>query len=228
MTMKILIIEDNKDLVQVLSEGFSENGFAVESAFDGEEGLAKGKTADFDCLIVDIMLPGMDGFQVVEKLREEGKDTPVIMLTAKDTVDDRVEGLNRGADDYLVKPFDFRELIARVHALIRRRSEQKRPLLKCGPLVLDPVARECRVGEEIVPLRRREFDILELLMRYENQVFTRDRVITHVWQKEYDGTSNVVDVHVKYLRDKLRPFNLDTIVITVRGVGYKVSCPEYD
>lgn len=226
--MKILIVEDNKDLVQVLAEGFEENGFTVESAFDGTDGLSRIKNNDYDCIVLDIMLPKMDGYEVVEKAREAGKDTPIIVLTAKDTIEDRVEGLNRGADDYLVKPFDFRELLARINALIRRRSEQKRPLLKCGPLVLDPVARECKVDGESIPLRRREFDILELLMRYENQVFTRDRIIAHVWQKEYDGTSNVVDVHVKYLRDKLRPCNLDTLVVTVRGVGYKVACPDYE
>ena len=226
--MKLLVIEDNHDLVQVLQEGFEEHDYAVEAAYEGETGLNRARSGEFDCIVLDVMLPGMDGFELIDRFREEGHDTPVIMLTAKDAVDDRVEGLNRGADDYLIKPFDFKELLARVNALIRRHSEQRRPLLKCGPLTLDPVARECRVGEARVPLRRREFDILELLMRYENQVFTRDKIIAHVWQKEYDGTSNVVDVHVKYLRDKLRPFNLDLIVVTVRGVGYKVSGPDYD
>ncbi len=226
--MKILIVEDNRDLVQVLSEGFVENGYTVDSAYDGVEGLTKIRNSEYDCIVLDIMLPEIDGYEVVERTREEGKDTPVIMLTAKDSIEDRVEGLNRGADDYLVKPFDFRELVARVNAITRRRSELKRPILTCGPLVLDPIARECRVDGESVPLRRREFDILELLMRYDNQVFTRERIIAHVWQKEYDGTSNVVDVHVKYLRDKLRPYNLDTVVVTVRGVGYKVACPDYE
>jgi two-component system copper resistance phosphate regulon response regulator CusR len=226
--MKILIIEDNRDLVQVLSEGLAENGFTVDSSCDGIDGLNRIRNSDYDCIVLDIMLPGMDGYEVVEKAREEGKDIPVIMLTAKDTIEDRVEGLNRGADDYLVKPFDFRELVARINAVTRRRSELKRPILNCGPLVLDPIARECRAEGEVVPLRRREFDILELLLRYENQVFTRERIIAHVWKKEYDGTSNVVDVHVKYLRDKLRPFNLDIVVVTVRGVGYKVNCPDYE
>ncbi|GAB6280554.1 MAG: response regulator transcription factor [Thermovirga sp.] len=226
--MKILIIEDNRDLVQVLSEGFAENGFTVDSAYDGIEGLNKIRNSDYDCIVLDIMLPEMDGYEVVEKAREEGKDIPVIMLTAKDTIEDRVEGLNRGADDYLVKPFDFRELVARINAVTRRRAELRRPVLNCGPLMLDPIARECKAEGEIIPLRRREFDILELLLRYENQVFTRERIIAHVWKKEYDGTSNVVDVHVKYLRDKLRPFNLDVVVVTVRGVGYKVTCPDYE
>lgn len=142
--MKILIVEDNRDLVQVLSEGFNDLNYSVESAFDGIEGLNKIRNSDYDCIILDIMLPEMDGYEVVERAREEGKDTPVIMLTAKDSIEDRVEGLNRGADDYLVKPFDFRELVARINAVTRRRAELKRPILNCGPLVLDPIARECR------------------------------------------------------------------------------------
>lgn len=226
--MNILIIEDNRDLVQVLTEGFNELEFSVDSAFDGIEGLNKIRNNDYDCIVLDIMLPEMDGYELIGRMREEGKDTPVIMLTAKDSIEDRVEGLNRGADDYLVKPFDFRELVARVNAVTRRRTEPKRTVLHCGPLMLDPIARECKAEGEMVPLRRREFDILELLMRFENQVFSREKIIGLVWKKEYDGTSNVVDVHVKYLRDKLRPYNLDTVVVTVRGVGYKVTCPDYE
>ena len=226
--MNILIVEDNRDLVQVLTEGFNELEFSVDSAFDGIEGLNKIRKNDYDCVVLDIMLPEMDGYELIGRMREEGKDTPVIMLTAKDSIEDRVEGLNRGADDYLVKPFDFRELVARVNAVTRRRTEPKRAVLHCGPLMLDPIARECKAEGEMIPLRRREFDILELLMRFENQVFSREKIIGLVWKKEYDGTSNVVDVHVKYLRDKLRPYNLDTLVVTVRGVGYKVTCPDYE
>jgi len=226
--MSILIVEDNRDLVQVLTEGFNELEFSVDSAYDGIEGLNKIRNNDYDCVVLDIMLPEMDGYELIGRMREEGKDTPVIMLTAKDSIEDRVEGLNRGADDYLVKPFDFRELVARVNAVTRRRTEPKRTVLHCGPLMLDPIARECKAEGEMVPLRRREFDILELLMRFENQVFSREKIIGLVWKKEYDGTSNVVDVHVKYLRDKLRPYNLDTVVVTVRGVGYKVTCPDYE
>ena len=226
--MNILIVEDNRDLVQVLTEGFNELEFSVDSAYDGIEGLNKIRNNDYDCVVLDIMLPEMDGYELIGRMREEGKDTPVIMLTAKDSIEDRVEGLNRGADDYLVKPFDFRELVARVNAVTRRRTEPKRTVLHCGPLMLDPIARECKAEGEMVPLRRREFDILERLMGFENQVFSREKIIGLVWKKEYDGTSNVVDVHVKYLRDKLRPYNLDTVVVTVRGVGYKVTCPDYE
>ena len=225
--MPLLIIEDNKDLVQVLSEGFAENGFSVDSAFSGEEGLEKISRGSYGCIILDIMLPGIDGLQVLDTIRNQGNETPVLLLTARDTVEDRVDGLNRGADDYLSKPFDFRELVARVNALLRRTADRQHSVLRCGNLELDPVSRECRIGGKPLSLRRREFDILELLLRNENQVFTRENLISSVWRKEYNGSSNVVDVHVKYLRDKLRPFGCDTLVVTVRGVGYKMNCPEY-
>ena len=225
--MSLLIIEDNKDLVQVLSEGFAENGFSVDSAFSGEEGLEKISRGSYGCIILDIMLPGIDGLQVLDTVRAQGNETPVLLLTARDTVEDRVDGLNRGADDYLSKPFDFRELVARINALLRRTADRHHSVLRCGSLELDPVSRECRIGGKPLSLRRREFDILELLLRNENQVFTRENLISSVWRKEYSGSSNVVDVHVKYLRDKLRPFGCDTLVVTVRGVGYKMNCPEY-
>jgi len=224
----LLIIEDNRDLVQVLSEGFAENGFSVDSAFSGEEGLEKISRGSYGCIILDIMLPGIDGLQVLDTVRTQGNETPILLLTARDTVEDRVDGLNRGADDYLSKPFDFRELVARVNALLRRAADRQHSVLRCGSLELDPVSRECRIGGKPLSLRRREFDILELLLRNENQVFTRENLISSVWRKEYNGSSNVVDVHVKYLRDKLRPFGCDTLVVTVRGVGYKMNCPEYN
>ena len=224
--MALLIIEDNGDLVHILTEGFAENGFSVESALSGEEGLEKASGADFQCIVLDIMLPGINGLEVLETLRARGDATPVIFLTARDTVEDRIRGLELGADDYLGKPFDFRELVARIRALLRRTEDPRRSLLSCGPLVLDTAARECRITEVLLPLRRREFDILELLLRHENQVFTRERLISSVWKKNGDGTSNIVDVHIKYLRDKLRPSGCDTLLVTVRGVGYKMTCPS--
>lgn len=176
--MPLLIIEDNKDLVQVLSEGFAENGFSVDSAFSGEEGLEKISRGSYGCIILDIMLPGIDGLQVLDTIRNQGNETPVLLLTARDTVEDRVDGLNRGADDYLSKPFDFRELVARVNALLRRTADRQHSVLRCGSLELDPVSRECRIGGKPLSLRRREFDILELLLRNENQVFTRENLIS--------------------------------------------------
>lgn len=224
--MSVLIIEDNRDLVQVLAEVFNDNGFSVESAHTGEEGLEKALLSRFDCIILDIVLPGIDGFQVLETYRSEGGASPVLILSARDSVEDKVEGFNRGADDYMVKPFDSRELVARVKSLARRAADKQTPLLVCGRLALDPVTRECRADGAPVHLRRREFDILEALLRHANQVFTRERMVASVWKREYDGRSNVVDVHVKYLRDKLRPYGFDTAIETVRGVGYKIRCPE--
>ena len=223
--MKLLIIDKDRELSQVLVKEFERNDFSVDYCKDGNEGLEKALTGKYDCMMLELVLPQLDGFHIIEQLRGSGIDTPAIIATTKESIEDRVEALERGADDYLVKPFDFRELLARVRALVRRNSGQKHPLIRCGDLTLDPVARECRIENKLIPLRKREFDILELLMKHENQVFTRERIISHVWQKEYDGTSNVVDVHIKYLRDKLRKYNYDRIVVTVRGVGYKVSCP---
>lgn len=224
--VSVLIIEDNRDLVQALAEVLHENGFSVESAHSGEEGLEKALLSRFDCIILDIVLPGISGFQVVEAYRNEGGCAPVLILSACDSVEDKVEGFNRGADDYMVKPFDSRELVVRVRSLIRRAADRRSPLLVCGRLTLDTATRECRVDGNCVNLRRREFDILETMLRHANQVFTRERLIASVWKKEYDGKSNVVDVHVKYLRDKLRPHGFDTAVETVRGVGYKFRPPE--
>lgn len=224
--MRILLIDKNQELSHVLVEEFEGNSFFVDYSENGEEGLQKALGGDYDCIILDLILPKLDGFQIIEKIRENGIDVPVIIITTKDSIEDRVEGLERGADDYLIKPFDFRELFARVKALIRRSAGAKHPMIRCGDLSLDPIARECMIEDKVIPLRKREFDILELLLKHENQVFTRERIISHVWQKEYDGTSNVVDVHIKYLRDKLRVNNYDRVVVTVRGVGYKVSCPD--
>jgi len=223
--MRLFIIDKDRELSQVLVKEFEDNGFSVDYSRDGNDGLERALSGKYDCIILELILPQLDGFHIIEQLRESGIDTPIIIATTKESIEDRVEALERGADDYMVKPFDFRELMARVKALVRRSSGRKHPMIRCGDLTLDPVARECRIENKLIPLRKREFDILELLMKHENQVFTRERIISHVWQKEYDGTSNVVDVHIKYLRDKLRKDNYDRIVITVRGVGYKVACP---
>jgi len=225
--LRLLIIDTEKAYLDVVRQEFEANGITAETVYDMEEGLSRALHEDYDCIILDILFPGIDGFQLVENLRNQMNETPVIITTSKDTIEDRVQGLERGADDYIIKPYDFRELLARVRAVSRRYYGKKRPLMKCGDLTLEPVSRECHVNEKLIPLRRREFDILELLLKHENQVFSRERIISHVWQKEYDGTSNVVDVHIKYLRDKLRVHNYDRIIVTVRGVGYKVSCPDW-
>ena len=226
-SMNILVIEDNKALSQIITEGFSDLGDKVTCASDGAGGLSTAKQEAFDCVILDLMLPDQDGLDVLRSLRVQNM-VPVLILSAKDSVADRVAGLDQGADDYLVKPFEMVELVARVRALVRRAANGGRSLLECGPLSMDTAARECRVHGEPLTLRRREFDILELLLRNENQVFTREQIINRVWKKEYEGGSNVVDVHIKYLRDRLRPSHLDRVIMTVRGVGYKLFCPEME
>ena len=223
--MKILVIEDNNALREIISEGLAGPENKVICANDGAEGLALAKRDPFDCVILDLILPDQDGLDVLRSLRSH-TTVPVLVLSAKDKVEDRVAGLDQGADDYMVKPFEMAELIARVRALVRRAANGGRALLGCGPLVMDTAARECRVHGELLTLRRREFDILELFLKNENQVFTREQIINRVWKKEYEGGSNVVDVHIKYLRDRLRTSHLDRIIITVRGVGYKLLCSE--
>jgi two-component system copper resistance phosphate regulon response regulator CusR len=224
--VKILVVEDNKDLAGILKEHFLEEDFSVEIAKTGQECLEMAKRNDYACVIIETVLSDMDGLEAITTLREKNNHVPIIILSERESVDDKIKGLHKGADDYMTKPFDFGELVARVNAVIRRSTNQSRSVLQCGSLELDPVARECRASGEPVTLRRREFDILELLLKNENQVFTREQIINKVWKKEYDGTSNVVDVHVKYLRDRLRPWDMDRYVVTVRGVGYKVHCPE--
>lgn len=225
--MKILILESDESLVRVLQEDFQSRDISVESCSKADEASLFATSGEFDCILMDIMLPGLDGLQFIEQLRNYELQIPIIVISSKDTIEEKVTALENGADDFVLKPFDFRELFARIKAVERRYKGEKHPVKQCGDLFLDPVARECRIDGKPINLRRREFDILEFLMNNENQVFTREQIISQVWQKEYDGTSNVVDVHIKYLRDKLRINDYDRIVVTVRGVGYKVSCPDW-
>jgi len=225
--MKILVLDSDESLNKIIQEDFQNRDIQVEICTDGKKAADLAISQDLDCILMDIMLPGLDGLQFIEQLRNNNKQMPIIVISAKDTIEEKVIAFENGADDFLLKPFDFRELLARIKAVTRRYRGDKHPVRQCGDLFLDPVARECRIDGKTVNLRRREFDILEFLMNNENQVFTREQIISQVWQKEYDGTSNVVDVHIKYLRDKLRINDYDRIVVTVRGVGYKVSCPDW-
>lgn len=228
--VRILMIGD-KDTVNTGENqnlfGDLSREFTVVRISDPQEGLEMLKSNKYDCVIID-RKDDQDscGMDLLSFNKESGMGLPIMIISSDKTVDDLVEMFNRGADDYVGSPCDSREIISRVHSLIRRSAQSHRPLLTCGRLILDPIARECRIDGAVVPLRRREFDILELLMKHDNQVFSRERIITEVWQKEYDGTSNVVDVHIKYLRDKLREHKMDSIVVTVRGVGYKVQCSD--
>jgi two-component system OmpR family response regulator len=223
--MRVLVVEDNVRLLDVLRRGLTEAGHVVDVAADGLEGLGLAAVGGYDVIVLDVMLPGMDGFEVCSTLRARAVWTPVLMLTARDAVADRVAGLDHGADDYLVKPFAFTELLGRLRALQRRGSPARPAVLRCGPLSLDPATRVVLVADEIVELSSREFTLLEFLLRHPNHVLSRPRIIEGVWGHDYDGISNIVDVYIKYLRDKVdRRFGLD-LVQTVRGAGYRLVCP---
>jgi two-component system, OmpR family, response regulator len=212
-------------MAALLKRGLEEEGYAVDIAADGTEGLWLGSEHDYAAILLDAMLPGIDGFEVCARLRAQGKWAPVVMLTARDSIDDRVRGLDAGADDYLIKPFAFAELLARVRALLRRGNPERPSVLTVGDLQLDPAAhRVTRAGAD-VDLTAKEFALLELLMRHAGQVLTRDRILEHVWDFAYVAGSNVVDQYVGYLRRKLdRPFGREDIE-TVRGAGYRLRAP---
>ena len=207
----------------LLKRGLEEEGYAVDTATDGAEAVWLGIENPYDAVILDVMLPDLDGFEVCRKLREAGVWSPVIMLTARDAVADRVSGLDAGADDYLTKPFSFAELLARLRALIRRGAQERPPVLSCGDLILDPSTKKVARGEAGIDLTAKEFALLEFFMRHPGEVLSRTRLIEHVWDFAYNGDSNVVDVYVRYLREKVdRPFGRDSIQ-TVRGSGYRLK-----
>ncbi len=206
----------------LLKRGLEEEGYAVDVARTGEDGLWMAIENENDVIVLDVMLSGMDGFELCRQLRDRGRWVPVLMLTARDRVEDRVRGLDVGADDYLVKPFAFTELTARVRALLRRGADERPALLKAAGLTLDPAARAVRRGETPIELSAKEFALLEYFMRHPGQVLSRSRLIEHVWDFAYDGGSNIVDVYIRCLREKVdRPFGTRSIE-TVRGAGYRL------
>lgn len=221
--MRILLVEDNRRLNQSLKQSLSEDGYAVDVAFTGPDGEELAAAAPFDAIILDVMLPGKDGMAVCRDLRQQHIITPILMLTARDTVEDRVEGLDSGADDYLVKPFALNELRARVRALLRRDSTEKSGILTIADLTLNPATHRVeRAGDEI-DLTSKEFALLEYFMRNPNRVITREMAETHIWNYDFDGTSNVVDVYIRRLRRKIDdPCELK-LFDTVRGVGYRIA-----
>jgi len=216
----ILIVEDEQRLARLLGRVLGEQGHRVELAFDGETGLELGLAGDFDLIVLDLMLPKRDGLDVCRAWRAAGMHAPVLMLTAKDAVSDRVRGLDAGADDYLVKPFAMDELLARVRAWGRRAAGgAETARLQVGDLTLDRLRHEVRRGDTPVHLSVKEFDLLECLMRHAGQVLTRDQILDYVWRYDFDGQSNVVDLYVHYLRQKLDRLG-PPLIHTVRGVGY--------
>jgi DNA-binding response OmpR family regulator len=221
--MRVLVVEDQPKMRSLLRRGLEEGGYAVDAVTDGKSALHQATEAVYDAIVLDVMLPGMDGFEVLRRLREAERWTPVLMLTARDSVSDRVRGLDGGADDYLVKPFAFSELLSRVRAIMRRGRPPRPVVLRCGPLSLDPATRVATVGGTDVALSPREFALLEMLLDRDGAVVTRTELLDHVWDSSYDGVSNVVDVYVRNLRDKIdRRFGL-RLIHTVRGAGYRVT-----
>ena len=220
--MRILVVEDELKMAGLLKRGLEEEGYAVDVAATGSDAVWAATENPYDAILLDVMLPDVNGFEVCRRLRAGGRWAPVLMLTARTAVTDRVAGLDAGADDYLTKPFSFSELFARVRALVRRGATERPAVLEVGDLTLDPAARRVTRGDAAVELTAKEFALLEYFMRRPGEVLTRSRIIEHVWDFGYDGDSNVVDVYVRYLREKIdRPFRRNSIE-TVRGSGYRL------
>ena len=223
--MRILLVEDNHRLSYSLKMSLSEEGYAVDVAYDGEEGQELAASAPYDAIILDILLPKKDGLEVCRELRRQRVNTPIVMLTARDTVADRVRGLDSGADDYLVKPFALSELLARLRALLRREAAQKSGLLVVGDLALDPSSHRVQRGGKPIELTAKLYALLEYFVRHPNQVLTRELVEQHVWSYDFEATSNVVDVYVRRLRRQIDdPFEVK-LLETVRGAGYRLREP---
>ncbi|GGK99582.1 response regulator [Nocardia jinanensis] len=221
--MRLLIVEDEKRLALTLAKGLSAEGFAVDVVHDGAEGLHRATSTDYDLIILDIMLPGMNGYRVCATLRAAGHETPVLMLTAKDGEYDEAEGLDTGADDYLSKPFSYVVLVARIRALLRRRTRGGVQVLRIGDLVVDPATHTCRRGDRDVSLTAKEFAVLEQLAVRAGEVVSKADILQHVWDFAYDGDPNIVEVYISTLRRKIdAPFGCRTI-LTVRGAGYRLA-----
>lgn len=224
--MKLLIIEDDRAISDVLKEGLEDEAYAVDVAYDGDEGYRSARADDYDCIILDVMMPEMDGYEVCKKLRGEGKTTPILMLTAKDQENDIVNGLDNGADDYLAKPFSFEVLLARVRALLRRPSDKIGEVLVVGDLTLDPSNKKVqRAGKEII-LTMKEYAVLEYLMRNPGKTLSKTMIISHVWDFDADILPNNVEQFVMFIRRKVdKPFN-DKLIHTVSGFGYKIEAAK--
>jgi DNA-binding response OmpR family regulator len=224
--MRILVIEDEPKIAQAVKRGLELKGYAVDVVYDADTGLAHASDPDYDVIVLDRMLPGsMDGIKLCQKLRSDDISTPIIMLTARGTIGDRVEGLNSGADDYLVKPFSFDELTARVRALLRRPQVQVGTAIKLADLTLNSTSYEVHRGGEAIKLSHKEFALLEYLMHHPGQVITKDMIINHVWDQDADILPNTIEVYIGYLRNKIdRPFpKSKELLHTIRGFGYKLS-----
>lgn len=225
MATRVLVVDDDRSVAEMLRRNLAYEGYAVDVAVDGPSALALARDRPPEAIVLDVMLPGFDGFEVLRRLREAGDATPVLMLTARDAVDDRVAGLEAGADDYLVKPFAFKELLARVEALLRRRRGDEREVLRFADLALDTGSRQAVRGGRPIGLSTTEYELLAFFLRNPNHVLTRPRLLERVWGYDFDGEANVLEVYVGYLRRKLEEAGELRLIHTVRGAGYVLRDP---
>ncbi len=226
--MRVLVVEDEPRMAKLIQQGLEEEAYAVDVVDNGNDVLLWAQSADYDIILLDIMLPGMNGLDVCRQLRAEGFNMPVLMLTARDTLPDKVKGLDSGADDYLVKPFAIEELTARMRALARRDSPDKSATLTVGDLTLDPATKLARRGDQIIELTAKEYALLETLMRHPNQVLSRDQIIEHVWDMEFESGSKLIEVYIYALRKKIDAGQNVKLIHTVRGFGYRIGDHETD
>ena len=221
--MKILLAEDEVDLNNVVTRYLKKNGYSVDSVLDGEEALDYLEYSEYDLVILDIMMPKVDGFEVIKKLRDKGNHTSVLMLTARDNADDKVKGLDLGADDYIVKPFDFNELMARIRAVVRRKHGNSSNKLVIGDLILDTSEKSVTRAGKQIELTGKEYEVLEYLMQSKNRILSRDQIKEHVWDFDYEGDSNIIDVLIKNIRKKIDIEDGKQIIYTKRGLGYVIK-----
>ena len=221
--MKILVVEDERDLNRIITKHLKKNNYSVDSCFDGQEALDFISYSEYDLIITDIMMPNVDGYEFIDKLRANKNNTPVIMLTAKDTLEDKIVGLDSGADDYIVKPFEFDELLARIRVLMRRNYGLATNIIKIEEVTLDLAKKQVAKSGEIIDLTGKEYEVLEYLMKNKGSILSRDQILNHVWDYEYEGASNIVDVIIKNIRKKLDRGEGKTIIYTKRGLGYFVK-----
>ena len=221
--MKILVVEDERDLNRIITKHLKKNNYSVDSCFDGQEALDFISYSEYDLIITDIMMPNVDGYEFIDKLRANKNNTPVIMLTAKDALEDKIVGLDSGADDYIVKPFEFDELLARIRVLMRRNYGLATNIIQIEEVTLDLAKKQVTKSGEIIDLTGKEYEVLEYLMKNKGSILSRDQILNHVWDYEYEGASNIVDVIIKNIRKKVDRGEGNTIIYTKRGLGYFVK-----
>jgi DNA-binding response OmpR family regulator len=224
--LRLLVVEDEPSLLNIITKRLKEEGYGVDSAKDGREGENYISSAEYDCIILDIMIPFQDGLTLLRKIRAKNISAPVLLLTAKDSIDDRVTGLDSGADDYLVKPFSFDELLARVRAMLRRHKDKKNTTLSVGDLEMDTITREVQRGGKTIELTSKEYSILEYFLRNKNRVLTKSQIAEHVWNYDFEYNSNIVEVYVRYLRRKMDEEFENKLIHTIRGGGYVIKDRE--